>query len=243
MLKSYLKFYNQLIKFSQFVKIFFIRILSKSVNLYLAKDKTKICAIWENIPIFVINLEKRPDRLISVTRALRCMGIENFVRFNAKVDQYPKRGCAKSHLSLWEKSLNNSANIVMICEDDLEFVGNIRTLRKSLDDFINEKDIHVLCIANLTKDYPVKITRNLRRTQNVQTTACYLVKKEVLKDLIRCGEKSIAQLTSSNGVSGAIDKVWKDIQGERVFTIPRSILCIQSAGHSDIENRKVRYLY
>ena len=62
---------------------------------------------------------------------LRKIGVTNFERFEAVEDPIGIRGCAKSHLAIWETLHLARIDTALICEDDFKFVGNLRRLREA----------------------------------------------------------------------------------------------------------------
>jgi len=196
-----------------------------------------------NIKTVIINLDRRPDRLNSSLINLYKMGIQKISKFSAIEDIYPQRGCAASHLSVLQSFHDSNEELMLICEDDIKFIGNILSLKKTINNFISCEESNILCIANLTKSKSKNLTRYLHRANEVQTTACYLIKRPIIDDLIANAKKSVHELTLSGAKTGSIDKTWKSLQTKHIFSIPKYRLCIQSSSYSDIEKKKVYYTY
>lgn len=93
--------------------------------------------------IFIINLEKDKDRWDSISK--QCIQNDlNFVRFNAingnnvskkKINEYfaenvnlnpGQIGCALSHIKIWEYSLKNNYDHILILEDDAILPNNFK---------------------------------------------------------------------------------------------------------------------
>ncbi|VDD77357.1 unnamed protein product [Mesocestoides corti] len=112
--------------------------------------------------IYLINLERRPDRLEKMTYALREQGIEakliratdgkelnpesikqwNITQLSGYADPYHKRalkygeiGCFLSHYRIWQDMLTDDYERILILEDDLRFVpGFTRRLRATVEE-------------------------------------------------------------------------------------------------------------
>lgn len=73
-----------------------------------------------DIPKFVINLKRRPDRLEEVTKEFKYMGWE-FERFDA-IDTNSYVGCAYSHKEIAKIILERGYDYAMVFEDDIFFM-------------------------------------------------------------------------------------------------------------------------
>lgn len=115
--------------------------------------------------IFLINLERRPERLKKMSNILRLLGVD-FTRFNAVdgqklteieisqikflpgyEDPYHRRpmkrgeiGCFLSHYKIWEEIVNKKLDQVIILEDDLRFTEDgIERVNKMIEDIIKTR--------------------------------------------------------------------------------------------------------
>lgn len=116
--------------------------------------------------IFLINLERRPERLIKMSNILALLGVD-FRRFDAvdgqkisrseellKIkflpgyeDPYHRRpmkqgeiGCFLSHYKIWKEIVKRKLERVIILEDDLRFSEDgIERLNKVIEDLIKTK--------------------------------------------------------------------------------------------------------
>ena len=91
---------------------------------------------FNDIPKFVINLERRPDRLEKVTQEFNYMGW-SFERFNA-VDTGSYEGCAYSHQKIAKLVLELGYEYVMVFEDDIFFMPYTKKLLPSIEKELNE---------------------------------------------------------------------------------------------------------
>ena len=93
---------------------------------------------FNEIPKFVINLERRPDRLESVTKEFEYMGW-TFERFNA-VDTNSYEGCAYSHQQIAKIILERGYEYAMVFEDDIFFMPYIKNLIPMIEDELSNND-------------------------------------------------------------------------------------------------------
>ena len=70
---------------------------------------------------FVINLEKRNDRLEHVKREFEKLGIQ-LTRFNAVEHKKGANWITMSHIKCLEKAIQLNYEYVFICEDDVTFL-------------------------------------------------------------------------------------------------------------------------
>jgi len=110
------------------------------------------------IPIKVINLERRPDRLKKFEDEMHKHGITEYSRFDAidgtklEVDQRIVKmfmnnnfgwrrcvmGVALSHIELWRELVQSSHNYYLIFEDDITLIDNFQKYFEILSVYINE---------------------------------------------------------------------------------------------------------
>ena len=81
---------------------------------------------FSEIPKFVINLKRRPDRLESVKKEFDYMGW-GFERFNA-IDTNSYEGCAYSHQEVAKIILERGYEYAMVFEDDIFFMPYAKKL-------------------------------------------------------------------------------------------------------------------
>jgi len=188
-----------------------------------------------------INLAARTDRRREMESLFRKLAIQAH-RVEASFAEQGILGCARSHiLALAQPSRNEK--LLMICEDDLDFLVGRKTLDMLIDEFYRNPGLDVLCLGYNLRAKPIPISRDLQLTENTQTTSCYVVKTKargVLRDIFA---KSADDLVSGvDSRVAALDIAWKDAQdGTLVFAVPREPAVIQRPGHSDIANSFVDY--
>ena len=113
-----------------------------------------------DIPKFVINLEKRPERLTEITQEMEWMGWD-FEVFNA-IDTNSYMGITLSHIEIFKICEERGYDRVMVIEDDSIFMPNSKELINKIDEFIFDFDLINL---SPTLNRPVNLHSNNFYTQ------------------------------------------------------------------------------
>ena len=196
----------------------------------------------ERCEIRYINLSSRSDRRRSLTREFHRLDLKFFLRFGAIEHKRGSVGCAKSHAEVVSTPAA-AGKLLMVCEDDLEFLASRADLDLVVEDFAHNENLDVLCLAFNSIGVPYKISDYLSITNNTQTTACYVVKESGRQLLGQEFEKSVVKiLRGDSDKKSAIDQQWKKLQNGRLFfAVPNLKMAKQAASFSDIEGRFVDY--
>jgi hypothetical protein len=179
---------------------------------------------------YVINLNKRPDRLKACEDAWYKL---NFYpeRFPAIENDNPALGCYLSHLEILRKARDANKN-VLIFEDDIEIIN--------FEDYLAEKAMDELydldwCLwygaGNILKPF-YQTTKHLAKLNHCQSTVFYGVNKKYLSWVIDFIEKN----------NTFIDVIYADGIIPRTncyITIP--MMGIQRTDYSDIEKQIMNY--
>jgi len=198
--------------------------------------------LLDKIPVIYINLEKRIDRRDHVLTELKKIGVEDATRFKAIELENGALGCSISHLKCLEIANKENYDLVLICEDDIQFLYPELFL-KNLSLFINS-NIHwdVLMIAGNNmipylpiNDYCIKVT-------NCQTTTGYIVKKSYYNSLIQNFKEGIQNLLKEPvNNEFKIDKYWFKLQRIDKWYLIIPLTIIQKEDYSDIENKVTNF--
>lgn len=194
------------------------------------------------VPIRVINLESRVDRLRETEAELAKTGIRRWSRFSAVKDSNGALGCALSHAQLMEQ-VQGCEPAVMICEDDIEFLVAPEELHTLVSDFLANPALDVLCLAYHLRLPPHTISSRLAITADTATAACYVVKTGALP-LLRDSFIEATQFIQAGKPLGlfAIDRHWRKLQRRQlIFAIPQERAVRQRPSFSDIEGHDVFY--
>ena len=232
------------------------RVLWASRSLLVAKPKpegqseneARLSERPQNLVAIYINLDRRLDRRREIERELEALGLAP-ERFPAVDGRFVSEGspnpvsraslaCAISHSEVLaaQQTLDRA---VMVCEDDLMFMVGRERVFELLREFFADPRLDVLCLANNVADTPLAISENLCISQNISTTACYVVKPRALALLESNFAESVALLAAGAPVQkGSLDQHWKKLQkGTLYFAVPRKRVARQRPSKSDITGR------
>jgi glycosyl transferase, family 25 len=179
--------------------------------------------------IYVLNLDRRPDRWFGARQQLESMHLTKAIRFPA-IDKTPGWvGCFESHLAILQKALNDGVCNLLILEDDARLYSDWasiwQTAKKQID---AEWDMLYLGYnLNPSSNIPPPFASSrLLRLNDALTTHAYAVNKGYLPKLIEC--------VKSTGASIPIDVVYAKqlIQIKAYGVYP--MIFYQDAGVSDI---------
>lgn len=199
---------------------------------------------FEKLKIAFINLDSRADRLEHITSEFRKIGLLGASRHSAVKRDNGALGCSLSHYQVLSNAALESDELLMVCEDDCQFLDSQESLGSILTEFLENSALDVLCLAyNVVGNHSsVPISNLLAVTNNTQTTACYVLKPHMIEPLLEVARESSVALEMGKPMSiFAIDQLWKTLQNSYFFAIPRSRFARQVESHSDIEGRTVFY--
>ena len=200
----------------------------------------------KDIPVFVINLKKRPDRLRDVRANLKKMGFSD-VRVIEAVDgpiTYPhlvrghaaNLGCTQSHRAAIEANLR-AGQPVAVCEDDNEFLGAKADVHRLVEDFLNSPEYDVLCLSARVRGPKVEASKDFNAVSWAMAPAFYIAKPRARAALLGAYRESIRRL-SHQLRNGPFDQVWQGIQRyQLVFVTPVARVARQKESHSDIQDK------
>lgn len=194
------------------------------------------------LPIYYINLAKRPDRRAEIQAEILKLGWPA-TRFEA-IERVPGSiGCALSHAACLELALAAGHDYALILEDDLTFIQEPEFVQDRITQILREHpDLFVVALAY--NDYQsAPIDEAVRLAINVQTASAYIVSKAAMPVLIKTFQESASKLAQGLPAERwAIDQNWKQHQGEgKRFFISNPRLGKQRPSYSDIENCVVNY--
>lgn len=195
------------------------------------------------LTIYLINLLHRKDRLQTALANHRDIGMNNVRIFKGIQNDNGALGCALSHVSVLTEFLaSQSGDLVVVIEDDCRFEIDFMSIFELIEEFHGEPKLKVLVLAPSVQSSPIKISSNLSVCANIQTTACYVVKREFVAILLRSFQESARQLAKGfDRHEVAIDIRWKNLQKKHFFAIPNRPIAFQEPSYSDIEERNVDY--
>lgn len=198
-----------------------------------------------DLTVRVINLSRRPDRLKKVSKTLMDKGFSNWERVEA-VDgalmgsRVPPLlagsiGCEMSHLAALRLPIGRQVQAIMVCEDDLEFLGDEDEIKSCLAEFLLTPQLDVLVLGGRPRGGSIPISANLRIVRGLVGRSCYVVKMGAVSQLLRQFSHGLSLLENGN-IKGKGDLTWRKLQDRTLFfAAPRKDLARQRADYSDIE--------
>lgn len=186
---------------------------------------------FKSIKKYVINLERRPDRL----EQFQSQGIpaERFIAFDKKDTPYRGRlkagqyCCKISHRTVIENAMHES---IMIIEDDAVFAEGVEGLfNDAIKDLPVDWDMLYLGAHHFRK--PSHIKGSIYRCNVALSTVCYMVNSKAFKRIYK-------ELNRD----GILDVIYTNIIQNQLncYAILPNIV-VQRNGYSDIENVDVDY--
>jgi len=191
--------------------------------------------------VFYINLTHRTDRRLEIEKEFQRIGLNNYTRFEACQDDNGSLGCSRSHRALLGHYSPIETRMLMICEDDCQFIVDRAYIDGLVNEFYVDANLDVLCLA-FNKRNGIKISDKFYFTSDTQTTACYILKSHMIPEMINTANESIFRFENRQmNKQAAIDVVWKELQKKFVFIVPLKRAVKQSASYSDIERTHTNY--
>jgi len=181
----------------------------------------------KQIKIFVINLDKRKDRLDQVSEMLKGYDWERIEAIETAKGYY---GCVLSHIKALKVAKERDLPEVIIMEDDFHFVGDGKFY------YPPECDVCLYsCLLIEKEDYD----ENFYKINKAQHTDFYLVKQHYYDKLISIFTESLINLSYEYKKENYLDVYWKKAQVEDLFLCPLIRLGYQRKGYSDIKNHEM----
>ena len=160
----------------------------------------------DTIPIYIINLDRRPDRWENTKNQMKIFN-DNYIRFSA-VDTNNTIGCALSYYKLLEE--HKDIDYIMILQDDVQFLDYSKEVfSNTLKEVPNDWDV-ILSGVHYGK-YRSKITSNVVELSDFSGLQMAIIKPRILpllKKSYRCEfysgpEKEVAACLSKGIPSGS----------------------------------------
>jgi glycosyl transferase family 25 len=186
--------------------------------------------------VVYINLPHRTDRRAEIESELSRMRSRNYIRFDGIRAEPGWLGCSLSHRAALSAAKVKSGRLLMVLEDDCQFLKNSSRVGDVIEEFSSSK-ADVLCLSfNATRYEPLPPLRKLRRVFDARTTSCYVLKPHMIKPIHDMASLSV-DLFHQGAPSrfAAFDMVWRRMQKEKIFVIPNQRLARQRPSYSDIE--------
>jgi len=202
---------------------------------------------------YYINLDSRLDRKNLVEREFTRLNYE-FQRVPAIFNLDGLTGCAESHIKVLE-SCDTDSNYIWVCEDDIQILANREYIDTCIQQFLNS-DADILCLGNNILGI-LPYSGDLLRSTDIQTTSSYIIKKKFRNILLDTWKDALVSRKNNDNKKYeeklkslnirvcedylALDQVWKILQRDYIFVIPKKKVLKQRSGYSDIMGRYVDY--
>ena len=196
--------------------------------------------------VFVINLERRKDRLEQFTEEYKKIIDDNKLeRFDAIYrPDHGCLGCTLSHLEVVKQAKERGYKKIIIFEDDFQFIIDRQTFHNNLKDFFDlNLDFKVCMLSyNIMNNELYPYNDLLSITTNVQTASGYIVNSEYFDQLIECLSYGAKELEKTHQHWNYInDQVWKSLQKDRKWFIFNERMGIQRESYSDLAGKIVNH--
>lgn len=144
-------------------------------------NKVKIADIG-----YVINLDKRIDRLENIQKQFDELNITGVHRFSA-VDNLGSGplNCKQSHYILYEKFLNTDSEVLLILEDDCLFLDPLKEDYEEIINDIYSTDWDLYWLGCRNRRYPVHYKNKSYKVSSVSHTQSYLIKRNMCEYILK----------------------------------------------------------
>lgn len=240
MLKDWLywKIFRRLLRWNLFLRVGIRRSLFRKSSAVTASKAIGL----DRVSIFYINLDHRLDRKKQIEAEFKRLGVSSSVRVPGVRVAHGGMGNALSHVICLNSGWDPKKELLMICEDDAQFLVGRATLDDLIEEFVSNDFLDVLCLAYASLEKPVGISPTMAVANHIQTTSCYIMKRHAVPVLRRSAARAVQKL--SNGIPFArasFDRVWKVEQQRLIFALPIDRAVQQRPSYSDVEGRDVAY--
>jgi glycosyl transferase, family 25 len=203
--------------------------------------------------IYLINLDRRPDRLAAAIKELEKYNIiaERFPAVDGKAMfpeiKYPfasEIATALSHIAVWKTAQKLNLKNVLVLEDDVVFNTIIKNdLHQNT--YLLPYDWEMIYFGGNHVTPPLPIDTNWNRITQTYALHCYAINSTVYDKLIKQAEKETGDnLKNHKQITGrtvAIDVIISKMQPGLSCYCPLMKLAYQAPGYSDIQEDHVNY--
>lgn len=191
--------------------------------------------------IFVINLDRRTDRMATIDAHLQSYGLK-YERFSAiETPGQGIVGCGLSHMAVLRLAKKRGYKNVLILEDDFEFLVTKTELENYLDGLFThsppiEFDVCMLSYnlhrSQVCPNLPIELS--LGKVVYAQTASGYIVNAHYYDTIIKLYEWAIPLLkeTGQHWIY-ANDVIWRQLQEHDNWLYFQTRLGRQTPGYSD----------
>ncbi len=184
------------------------------------------------VPVLYINLDKRTDRRKHFEKGFS--DFKNVERVEAidtcKTNGY--YGCVLSHIKALKLAKEKRYPIVMICEDDFEWIDKSMFEYPTID--------FDVCMISGKINVKEEINDKYNKVLDGRHTECYLVKSHFYDTLIDNFEEGYRKLCNNLIHAFFIDVYWIKLQETNMFITPSITIGRQMENYSDIQKKNMK---
>ena len=134
---------------------------------------------------YVINLDKRTDRMLKMSEQFLDLNIEGVFRFSA-IDNLGSGplNCKQSHYRVYEEFLKTDKEVLLVLEDDCLFLNPLKFDYEEIFSNINSTDWDLYWLGCRNRRSPVFYKNKSYRVSSVSHAQSYLIKRDFCKFII-----------------------------------------------------------
>lgn len=134
---------------------------------------------------FVINLDKRVDRLKIINEQLSAYNINGVERFSAITNlSSGPLNCKKSHFTIYEKFLETDSEVLLVLEDDCKFLDFFKEDYNSIIDDIYSVEWDLFWLGCRNRRRPLLYKNNTYKVSSVSHAQSYLIKRNMCEYIL-----------------------------------------------------------
>jgi glycosyl transferase family 25 len=162
--------------------------------------------------VYVINLDRRPDRLRDVTDELNKIELP-FTRFSAIERKPGILGCGLSHLAVLKEARQLGLKNVLILEDDFMLLVSKEEFWEEINKFFESGESFDVMMLAYAIQHSTPHKEGILKVLEAQTASAYVVHEQFYDKLISLYDDAMPRLqaTGQHWIY-ANDQVWKGLQ-------------------------------
>lgn len=135
---------------------------------------------------YVINLDKRTDRLEKINQQMVDFNIKGVTRLSATdtLNSGPLN-CKQSHYRAYEEFLKTDGEVLLVLEDDCQFLDPIHLETETIFNNINNTDWDLFWLGCRNRRTPILYKNKTYKVSSVSHAQSYLIKREMCEYLLK----------------------------------------------------------
>jgi len=201
-----------------------------------------------NLPVFVINLESRMDRLYQINNVLGSLGLGSTPKI---INGIPHKcgilGSGLSHALAMSGCIDSNATACAVFEDDFELVVDPAEANTAVERFFQNQpaswEVLMLSANAVIPFIPSNEFSHLEVVTEAMTASGYVIHRSFAMTLLQTFVQAAYHLNKSKCSQAryAHDILWKELQWSQKWFALKPLIGKQRASYSDIEKREVDY--